>query len=111
MHYVLFASQIKMAYSKIILLRNATQPPTLLESMDRKSINIWNSIRMMHPALGEWSHFTKVSGEYYSAYFCISIQNSTCENTTKKYGYRYSQLLSLPRARTCASQNLVNGLM
>ena len=90
MHYVSFASQIKMANSKVILLRNATQPPTLQESMDRKSNNIWNSIRMMHPALGEWSHFTKVSGEYYSAYhylecFCISIQNSTFENTTKKY--------------------------
>ena len=31
MHYVSFASQIKMANSKVILLRNATQPPTLQE--------------------------------------------------------------------------------
>ena len=52
-----------MANSKVILLRNATQPPTLQESMVRKSNNTWNSIRMMRPALGEWSHFIKVSGK------------------------------------------------
>lgn len=114
MHYISFASQITMANSKVILLRNATQPSTLQESMDRKSNNTWNSIRMMCPALGEWSYFIKVSGKYYSAYhylecFCISLQNSTCENTTKKYWFRYSQLLSLPHAKTCASQNSVNG--